>query len=160
MGSGSSKKILSRRSLFEKAARLRRAGKRIVFTNGCFDLLHAGHVRYLERAKKLGDFLVVGLNSDASVRKLKGKSRPINSESDRARVLGGLSSVDCVSIFNEETPLELIKTARPHVLVKGADWALHSIVGFKEVKSWKGQVKRIPFLKGKSTSKILKKIYR
>ena len=139
-------------------ALLRRGGRQIVFTNGCFDILHAGHVQYLERAKNLGDFLVVGLNSDRSVRKLKGKNRPVNSQNDRALVLAGLTAVDCVSVFDEETPLNLIKKVRPHILVKGADWKVSSIAGAREVKNWGGKVKLIPLLKGRSTSGILKKI--
>ena len=139
-------------------ALLRRGGRQIVFTNGCFDILHAGHVQYLERAKNLGDFLVVGLNSDRSVRKLKGKNRPVNSQNDRALVLAGLSAVDCILIFDEETPLNLIKKVQPHILVKGADWSVNSIAGAKEVKSWGGKVKLIPLLKGRSSSGILKKI--
>ena len=139
-------------------ALLRRGGRQIVFTNGCFDILHAGHVQYLERAKNLGDFLVVGLNSDRSVRKLKGKNRPVNSQNDRALVLAGLTAVDCILIFDEETPLNLIKKVQPHILVKGADWSVNSIAGAKEVKSWGGKVKLIPLLKGRSSSGILKKI--
>ena len=150
-------KIYSRRALSRWANRMRRLGKRIVFTNGCFDVLHAGHVHYLERAKRLGDFLIVGLNSDRSTRKLKGSGRPINSEKDRARVLSALSCVDRVTVFDEDTPLELICTVRPHILVKGADWPLHSIAGQREVQSWGGEVRRISLLKGRSTSGILGK---
>ena len=137
---------------------MRRAGKKIIFTNGCFDVLHAGHVMYLERAKKLGDFLVLGLNSDTSTRKLKGAGRPVNSERDRARVLAALSCVDRISIFNGKTPLSLIKLVKPHILVKGADWPLKSIAGYPEILSWGGKVRRIRLLKGRSTSSILKKI--
>ncbi|MBI4358308.1 MAG: D-glycero-beta-D-manno-heptose 1-phosphate adenylyltransferase [Candidatus Omnitrophica bacterium] len=151
-------KLYSRRALARWAQRVRRRGKRIVFTNGCFDIVHAGHVAYLEWANRLGDFLVVGLNSDRSTRKLKGRGRPIQSEEDRARVLCALSCVDCVTIFNAETPLALIRAVRPHVLVKGADWPLSSIAGHREVLSWGGKVKRIRLLKGRSTSKILKKL--
>ena len=158
MSSESSTKICSRRSLSRCARRLRRSGKRIVFTNGCFDILHAGHIHYLEQAKRLGDILVVGLNSDRSVRKLKGRGRPVSPEKDRARVLAALSCVDCVSIFGEETPLHLIKIVRPHILVKGADWSVPSIAGGREVKNWGGKVKLIPLLQGRSTSGILKKI--
>lgn len=152
-----SSKLYSRRALSRLADRLRRRGKQIVFTNGCFDILHAGHIQYLEKAKQFGDLLVVGLNSDRSTRKLKGPGRPINSEKDRAQVLGALSCVDYVVIFDEDTPLELIKAIKPHVLVKGADWPLHSIAGRKEVLGWGGRVRRIRLLKGRSTTRILKK---
>lgn len=151
-------KLQSRRSLSHWARRMKHLGKQIVFTNGCFDILHAGHVHYLEQAKRLGDFLVVGLNSDQSTRKLKGPGRPINSERDRARVLSALSCVDRVTIFNEKTPRQLVNALRPHVLVKGADWSLSSIAGRKEVLSWGGTVRRIQLLRGRSTSGILKKV--
>ncbi len=151
-------KLCSRRALAQWAGRVRRRGKRIVFTNGCFDILHAGHVMYLERAKRLGDFLVLGLNSDRSTRRLKGSGRPVNAERDRALVLSGLSCVDQITIFNEDTPLELIKAIRPHILIKGADWPLRSIAGYQEVRSWGGKVKRVPLLKGRSTTGILKKV--
>lgn len=136
--------------------RMKRLGKRIVFTNGCFDILHAGHVHYLERARRLGEVLIVGLNSDRSTRKLKG--RPINSQGDRARVLSALSCVDGVTIFDEATPLKLIRLLRPHILVKGADWSLHSIAGRRDVQNWGGKVRRIGLLKGRSTSGILRKV--
>ncbi len=151
-------KLCSHRALAQWADRARRSGKKVVFTNGCFDILHAGHVMYLERARQLGKFLVVGLNSNRSARKLKGPGRPINSERDRALVLSGLSCVDRITIFNEETPLKLIKMVRPHILVKGADWPLQSIAGYQEVCSWGGKVKRVPLLKGRSTTGILKKV--
>lgn len=151
-------KLYSHRALSAWARRMRRARKRVVFTNGCFDILHAGHVQYLEQAKRMGDFLVLGLNSDRSVRKLKGAGRPINSEQDRARILAALSCIDRIAIFDDETPLRLIKAVKPHVLVKGADWSVSSIAGSREVLSWGGKVRRIPLLKGRSTSGILKKI--
>ncbi|MBI4372642.1 MAG: D-glycero-beta-D-manno-heptose 1-phosphate adenylyltransferase [Candidatus Omnitrophica bacterium] len=151
-------KLSSRKSLSEWAKRMRRNSKKIVFTNGCFDLLHAGHVDYLEQAKRMGNFLVVGLNSDSSARKLKGPGRPVNSERDRARVLNALSCVDQISIFNELTPIKLIQAVRPHVLVKGADWPLRAIAGYPEVLSWGGKVRRVRLLKGRSTSGILKKV--
>lgn len=151
-------KLYSQEALSAWARRMRRRGKRIVFTNGCFDILHAGHVQYLEQAKRLGHVLVIGLNSDSSVRKLKGAGRPVNSKRDRACVLGALSCVDRIAVFNDETPLQLIKAVRPHVLVKGADWPLQSIAGRREVLSWGGTVKRITLLKGRSSSGILKKI--
>lgn len=138
--------------------RLTRAGKTIVFTNGCFDLLHAGHVTYLQKAKAAGDCLIVGLNGDRSVRKIKGPSRPIQTERDRATVLTALTAVDFVTIFNEPTPLRAIQTIQPRVLVKGADWPMHRIVGAQEIRSWGGRVKRIRLVRGRSTTAILKKI--
>lgn len=129
--------------------------KKIVFTNGCFDILHRGHVAYLNEAKKLGDLLFVGLNSDASVKRLKGPERPINKESDRKFVLENLQSVDWVEIFDEDTPLELIKKVKPQVLVKGGDWKVEEIVGSSEVLSWGGQVFSLNFVDGYSTTNIL-----
>jgi rfaE bifunctional protein nucleotidyltransferase chain/domain len=128
----------------------------MVFTNGCFDLLHAGHVSYLESARHLGDYLVVGLNSDKSVRELKGPERPINTEAMRAHALAGLAAVDYVVIFNDPTPLNLIQTIVPNVLVKGADWEEKDIVGAETVKKVGGHVARIPFVHNISTSRILK----
>lgn len=134
--------------------KLRSEGKKMVFTNGCFDILHAGHVDYLEEARSFGDYLIVGMNSDSSIRKIKGEKRPIVPENFRARVLEGLRAVDCVFIFDEETPLKVIETVRPDVLVKGADWPLEKIVGREFAK----EVKRIPFRFDISTTKILEKI--
>lgn len=153
-------KILSRRALKRVLEAHRRARKTIVFTNGCFDLLHAGHIAYLEKAKRLGDILVIGLNSDASVRKLKGPHRPLTPEKDRLRILAALQAVDYVTVFSEDTPLALIRALRPDVLVKGADWKRIQIVGRKEVASWGGRVKRIRLVPGRSTSRILQKIKR
>lgn len=133
-------------------------GKKIVFTNGCFDILHQGHVSYLNQAKSLGDFLLVGINSDESVKKLKGPSRPINSELSRKFVLENLKSVDCVEIFNEETPLELIKLIHPSILVKGGDWSPSQIVGSDYVLQGGGQVLSLNFVDGFSTTDIIKKI--
>ena len=134
-------------------------GKKIVFTNGCFDILHRGHVTYLNEAKKLGDLLIVGMNSDASVKKLnKGVDRPINNELDRKFVLENLSSVDFVEIFTEETPLELIKIIKPQVLVKGGDWTIDKIVGAKEVIALGGEVISLGFVDGYSTTATIKKI--
>ena len=132
--------------------------KKIVFTNGCFDILHPGHVNYLSRAKALGDVLVVGLNSDASVRKLKGKDRPVVPQSGRAIVLSALESVDFVVIFSEPTPIDLIKAVKPDVLVKGGDWAVKDIVGYDFVLSRGGKVKSLPYLKGFSTKGLINKI--
>ena len=137
--------------------RFKKQGKRIVFTNGCFDLLHLGHVTYLDRAKSKGDFLVVGINSDRSVRKLKGKERPLVAQSDRARVLAGLASVDYVTIFDEPTPLSLIQAIQPDILVKGSDWEKDNIVGSDVVRGRGGKVVRIPVVKGISTSQIIKR---
>ncbi len=136
------------------------AGKKIVFTNGCFDLLHLGHVRYLEKAKSLGDVLVIGLNSDESVRRLKGPGRPINSAGDRAGVLKALKAVDYVTVFSEPTPLKLIRSVRPDFLVKGGDWKPKDIVGFKFVTSYGGKVRSLKFIQGRSTSKVLSAIAR
>ncbi len=133
-------------------------GKVIVFTNGCFDILHKGHICYLNQAKSLGDILFVGLNSDSSIRKIKGKERPINSEKDRKYVLDNLKAVDFIEIFNEETPLELIKQIRPNVLVKGGDWELSQIVGSQFVLDYGGSVHNLTFIKGYSTTNIVEKI--
>jgi D-glycero-beta-D-manno-heptose 1-phosphate adenylyltransferase len=133
-------------------------GKKIVFTNGCFDILHRGHVTYLAEARKLGDLLVIGLNSDASVKRLKGPERPINNENDRRFVMSQLKSVDFVEIFTEDTPLNLILTVKPSVLVKGGDWKIEQIVGGKEVQSMGGQVFSLNFVDGYSTTNLIEKI--
>ena len=132
--------------------------KKIVFTNGCFDILHRGHVTYLAEAKKLGDLLVIGLNSDLSVKRLKGSERPINNEVDRAYVLSQLKSVDFVEVFTEDTPLNLILKIRPKVLVKGGDWKIDQIVGGKEVISFGGNVFSLNFVDGYSTTSTSSKI--
>jgi rfaE bifunctional protein nucleotidyltransferase chain/domain len=133
-------------------------GKKIVFTNGCFDILHKGHVSYLNEAKKLGDLLVIGLNSDASVKRLKGPERPINNEIDRQFVMKNLKAVDFVEIFEEDTPLNLILTVKPQVLVKGGDWKIDQIVGGKEVIANGGEVFSLNFVDGYSTTSIITKI--
>jgi rfaE bifunctional protein nucleotidyltransferase chain/domain len=134
-------------------------GRKVVFTNGCFDLLHVGHVRYLQAARDLGDFLVLGLNDDASVRRLgKGPGRPLTPQSDRAEILAALACIDAVVIFSQDTPLELIQTLRPNVLVKGGDYTPEDIVGQPEVLSWGGEVHVIPFVPGKSTSSLIDRI--
>ena len=130
---------------------------RSVFTNGCFDLLHVGHVRYLQQARSLGDCLIVGINSDNSVRVLKGPSRPIQNERDRSEIMAALVCVDFVCIFDEETPLELIKKIRPDVLVKGGDWPIEKIVGADYVQSYGGEVKTLQFVEGRSTTEIIHK---
>jgi D-beta-D-heptose 7-phosphate kinase/D-beta-D-heptose 1-phosphate adenosyltransferase len=138
---------------------LRKAGAHVVFTNGCFDILHPGHVTYLEAARALGDILVVGLNSDRSVQTLsKGPGRPILAEDERAVILSGLRAVDYVVVFDEPTPLKLIETIVPDVLVKGGDWPLESIVGRNVVEAAGGEVRTIPFVEGKSTTGIIERI--
>ena len=133
-------------------------GKKVVFTNGCFDILHSGHVLYLEEAKSLGDILVLGLNSDNSVKRIKGNDRPICSEHERAIVLSGLSFVDKIIIFEEDTPYDLINKIQPDVLVKGGDWAVEKIIGFDIVLMKGGEVRSLIFKEGISTSGIVKKI--
>ncbi|WP_456456918.1 D-glycero-beta-D-manno-heptose 1-phosphate adenylyltransferase [Thermovibrio sp.] len=142
------------RELEREVKALREKGLKIVFTNGCFDILHAGHADYLERAKSLGDFLIVGMNSDASVKKIKGEKRPVIGEEMRARLLSSLRAVDLVFIFDEETPLKVIETVKPDVLVKGADWPLEEIVG----REFARKVERIPFKFNISTTKIIERI--
>lgn len=132
--------------------------KKIVFTNGCFDILHRGHVEYLNEAKKLGDLLVVGLNSDRSVKELKGPERPVNAENDRKFVLQNLKAVDFVQIFDEQTPLNLIKAINPDILVKGGDWKPEQIVGSEHVLTNGGEVLSLNFVDGYSTTKIIHKI--
>jgi len=145
------------KQLLEQLNKLRSEKKKIIFTNGCFDLLHVGHVRYLQEAKKLGDYLVVGVNSDESVRRLKGPTRPIQSQGDRAEILKGLKSVDETVIFTEDTPEELIHKIRPDILVKGGDWSVEKIVGGLFVQSYGGQVCSLTFVDGKSTTTIIEK---
>ena len=137
---------------------LHERSKKIVFTNGCFDILHAGHVEYLAAAKELGDKLIVAINTDRSVRKLKGSSRPINTLAHRAKVLSSLQCVDKVVFFDEETPIKLIKTIKPDVLVKGGDYKINEIVGYEEVVKSGGKVMTIPLVKGISTTKIIQKM--
>jgi D-beta-D-heptose 7-phosphate kinase/D-beta-D-heptose 1-phosphate adenosyltransferase len=134
-----------------------RGQKKIVFTNGCFDWLHVGHVRYLQQARSLGDILVVGINSDASVSRLKGPTRPVQTESDRAEILAGLAAVNFTAIFTEDTPLELIKKVKPDILVKGGDWKPENIVGSDFVLSYGGKVQSLQFVDGKSTTSLIKK---
>lgn len=150
--------ILDLQALISKREALRREGRTVVFTNGCFDLLHPGHVRYLSQARALGDALVVALNSDRSVRALKGEGRPILSERERAEVIAALHAVDYVVIFEEETPRELIAKLLPDVLVKGGDWPLDEIVGREEVEAAGGKVVSLPYVEGSSTTDIIKKI--
>jgi rfaE bifunctional protein nucleotidyltransferase chain/domain len=156
MQTRSSKKIFPRAVLARKLKKARAQGQRIVFTNGVYDLLHAGHVTLLQKAKQFGDILVVGLNADASVRRLKGPKRPIAPEGDRGLVIAALAPVDYVTFFNEDTPYELIKALRPDVLVKGGDYSTDQIVGRDLVK----EVVRIPLVKGRSTSALIEKVIR
>jgi rfaE bifunctional protein nucleotidyltransferase chain/domain len=138
--------------------RLRASGKKVVFTNGCFDLLHPGHTRYLEAARALGHFLIVGVNTDRSVRVIKGAGRPVQEEATRAEILSALECVDAVILFDEETPYNLIRELAPDVLVKGGDWEEDEIVGADLVKQAGGKVRRIPYVEGFSTSRLIKRI--
>ena len=156
--SGQAGKVCMLESLEHKVDVWRKNGERIVFTNGCFDLLHAGHVTYLEAARKTGDRLILGLNTDRSVSALKGPSRPVIHEQDRARVLAALEAVDAVILFDEDTPLKLISALRPDVIVKGSDYTEAQVVGGAEVKSWGGKVALIDIVPGRSTSKIIEKL--
>ncbi|MCF7793271.1 MAG: D-glycero-beta-D-manno-heptose 1-phosphate adenylyltransferase [Candidatus Cloacimonetes bacterium] len=142
----------------ELVQELKKKGKEIVFTNGCFDIIHAGHIQYLMDAKELGDVLIIGLNSDASVKRLKGESRPINNENDRSFVLSALSMVDYVVIFDQDTPYELINIIMPDFLVKGGDWKIKDIVGSEIVQASGGVVRSLPFNKGYSTTDIIEKM--
>lgn len=151
-------KILDRQILKEKLDALRKEGKKIAFTNGCFDILHVGHVRYLREAKKTADVLVLALNSDFSVRSIKGEKRPLVSEEERAEILAALEFIDFVTIFEELTPQELIVYLKPDVLIKGGDWPEDKVVGRDDVKKWGGRVVLIPEVKGKSTTNIVEKI--
>ncbi len=138
--------------------KLKKEGKKIVFTNGCFDILHLGHIRYLSEAKKLGDFLIVAINSDSSVRRIKGNKRPIIDEKARAEIIAALEFVDMVIIFSEDTPYNIIKRLKPDILVKGGDWKEDEIVGADIVKKSGGKVLTIPYITGYSTTSIVEKI--
>lgn len=151
-------KIKKRKALIRIIKDFKAKGKRIVFTNGCFDLLHIGHVRYLEKARTHGDVLVVGINSDSSVRKLKGPKRPLLPSKERAEILSGLGCVDYITIFDELDPLKLITSFHPNVLVKGGDWTKEQIVGREVVERSGGKVIIIPFVKGASTSTLIETI--
>ena len=148
-------KIKERKTLLRIIKGLKAKGKRIVFTNGCFDLLHIGHIRYLEEAKTLGDVLVVGVNSDSSVRKLKGPKRPILPEEERTETLSGLGCVDYITLFDEIDPLKLITSLQPNVLVKGGDWTKEQTVGREVVERSGGEVVILPFVQGASTSNLI-----
>ena len=151
-------KILERTALKDKLEELRKKGKKIAFTNGCFDILHVGHVRYLREAKKTADVLVLALNSDSSVRSIKGEERPLIPEKERAEILAALEFIDFITIFNELTPLELINYLKPDILIKGGDWPEEKVVGREEIKKWGGRVAIIPEVEGKSTTNIVEKI--
>jgi rfaE bifunctional protein nucleotidyltransferase chain/domain len=149
--------IHSRDSVADHVRQLQASGKKIVFTNGCFDVLHPGHLELLTRARALGDVLVVAINGDESVKRLKGPNRPIFPETERGEILSALAVVDYVCTFNEDTPLETILDVRPDILVKGADWA-HNIVGSKEVEGWGGKVVALPLVPGQSTTGVIERV--
>jgi len=153
-------KIVDRATAVAKVTAARRAGKRVVFTNGCFDLMHVGHVRYLAAARDAGDLLVVAINADASVQRLKGPERPLVPEAARAEVLAALAAVDLVTIFEEDTPAEVIAALLPDVLVKGADWAPDQVVGRDTVEAHGGRVELIPVVEGFSTTALVDRIRR
>jgi D-beta-D-heptose 7-phosphate kinase / D-beta-D-heptose 1-phosphate adenosyltransferase len=149
------RKVLQRGELAVAVQHRRQQGERIVFTNGCFDLLHVGHIQYLQQAQAMGECLVVALNDDASVRLLKGEKRPLLPQDERARLLAALACVDYVTIFSEATPLALIEFLRPHILVKGGDYILDTVVGRKEVEAYGGEVRIVPYVSGVSTTGII-----
>ncbi|MBI1910517.1 MAG: D-glycero-beta-D-manno-heptose 1-phosphate adenylyltransferase [Deltaproteobacteria bacterium] len=151
-------KVITLKKLIPELDKLRRKRKKIVFTNGCFDIIHAGHVRYLRKAKSHGDILVVGLNSDSSIRAIKGEKRPIVPQNERAEVMEALEFVDYIVIFSDPTPVKLIEAIKPDILAKGADWAAKDIVGGDIVKANGGKIRRITLVKGKSTTNIIRKI--
>lgn len=151
-------KILSLEKLLGVRKGLRAAGRRVVFTNGVFDLLHVGHVRYLQEARSLGDVLIVGINSDRTVRELKGKERPVTNESERAEILAALRNVDYVTVFDDISPRSLIAQLLPDVLVKGGDWGLDHIHGREEVEAAGGKVLSLPFIPGASTTGIIERM--
>jgi len=153
-------KIVSLPCLKNIIRRLKQNGKRIVFTNGCFDILHYGHVKYLQDARNLGDYLVVAVNSDSSIKKIKAKNRPVIGQTDRLRTVAALASVDFVVKFNADNPLALIKALKPDILIKGADWSKKKIIGADFVNSYGGKVATINLVKGRSTSALIKKIVR
>jgi len=150
-------KVLPLDRLLSRVAGWRSAGQRVVFTNGCFDILHIGHITLLEQARRTGDRLIVGLNSDCSVRRVKGQPRPVVGQQERARILAALSAVDAVVLFDESTPLKLIEAIRPDVLVKGGDYTQDNIVGAREVRAWGGRVELIPLVEGVSTTRLIAK---
>ncbi len=154
----SRRKVYTLQGLKRRLKALREEGLKVVFTNGCFDILHAGHVRYLAKARSLGDLLVVGLNSDASVKKIKGPKRPVVPEEERAELLSALEAVDFIFLFDDDTPIKVIDGVRPDILVKGADWKHGEIVGEDIVKASGGKVVRVKLVDGKSTTNIIEKV--
>ncbi|MBU9917879.1 MAG: D-glycero-beta-D-manno-heptose 1-phosphate adenylyltransferase [Fusobacteriaceae bacterium] len=152
------KRVLNREEASKLIEDLKKQGKQVVFTNGCFDILHVGHMTYLEEAKEFGDYLFVGVNSDESVKRLKGPTRPINSEDDRAELLAGLKAVDYTVIFTEDTPVELIGELKPSIHVKGGDYKKEDLPETKVVESYGGRVEIVSLVEGKSTSNVVKKI--
>lgn len=151
-------KLIEKENLDNIIKKLKSENKKIVFTNGCFDILHAGHVRYLKESKKFGDILIVGLNSDVSVKKIKGESRPINPEMDRAEVLAGLEAVSYIVLFDETSPVKLLEEIKPDIYTKGADYTVETLPEAKIVLSYGGKIEFIKFLEGRSTTKIIDKI--
>lgn len=151
-------KLIEKENLNNIIKKLKSENKKIVFTNGCFDILHAGHVRYLKESKKFGDILIVGLNSDVSVKKIKGDSRPINPEMDRAEVLAGLEAVSYIVLFDETSPVKLLEEIKPDIYTKGADYTVETLPEAKTVLSYGGKIEFIKFLEGRSTTKIIDKI--
>jgi len=152
------KKIVTLEGLVNRLGKVRKSGRKIVFTNGCFDIMHVGHVRYLAEARSQGDMLIVGLNSDGSMRAIKGEKRPIVRQDHRAEVLASLACVDYVVLFEEPDPLRLIQTLKPDVLVKGEDWAADAIIGADDVKSRGGKIVRVSFIEETSTTGIIQTI--
>lgn len=151
-------KLIEKENLDNIIKKLKSENKKIVFTNGCFDILHAGHVRYLKESKKFGDILIVGLNSDISVKKIKGETRPINPEMDRAEVLAGLEAVNYIVLFDETSPVKLLEDIKPDIYTKGADYTVETLPEAKTVLSYGGKIEFIKFLEGRSTTKIIDKI--
>jgi D-beta-D-heptose 7-phosphate kinase/D-beta-D-heptose 1-phosphate adenosyltransferase len=154
----SDKIIFDRKKLIAVVRKLKKQGKKIVFTNGCYDLLHGGHVRFLTKAKKMGDVLILALNSDASVQRIKGPKRPVTNQNERAEVMSALECVDIVTLFTEDDPYRIIKDILPDLLVKGGDWPIDKIIGADVVKAAGGSVKNIKYEKGKSTTNIIAKV--
>ncbi len=151
-------KLIEKENIDEYIKKLKAENKKIVFTNGCFDILHAGHVRYLKESKKFGDILIVGLNSDISVKKIKGESRPINPEMDRAEVLAGLEAVNYIVLFDETSPVKLLEEIKPDIYTKGADYTVETLPEAKTVLSYGGKIEFIKLVEGRSTTKIIDKI--
>lgn len=152
------KKILDQETLLSQLALWKFKDYQVVFTNGCFDIIHLGHIDYLSKARNLGDILIIGLNTDDSVRRLKGKTRPVNNQEARAKILASFNFVDAIVLFDEDTPYELIKQVQPNILVKGSDYKPDEIVGADIVKQRKGRIETINFLEGYSTSSIIEKL--